>query len=59
MTDAEPEEQWKQSKTMLQETAAEAFFFFLIRKHNYWFDEADQTTHKLTEKKAFARMDYL
>ena len=40
-TGAEPEEQWKKTKTILQETAAEAVGLS-TRKHQDWLDEADK-----------------
>ena len=47
---AEPEEQWKQMKTILQETTAEVVSL-LTRKHQDWFDEADKVIQELLEKK--------
>ena len=47
MTAAEPEEQWKQMKTILQETTAG----LSTRKHQDWFDEADKEIQELLEKK--------
>ena len=38
VTAAEPEEQWKQMTTMLQETTAEVLGFS-SRKHQGWFDD--------------------
>ena len=48
MTAAEPEEQWKQMKTILQETTAEVVGL-LTRKHQNWFDKADK--HKSHSKR--------
>ena len=50
MTAVEPEEQWKQMKTILQETTAEVVGL-LTRKHQHWFDEADKDIQELLEKK--------
>ena len=50
MTAAEPEEQWKQMKTILQETTAEVVGLS-TRKHQGWFDEADKEIQELPEKK--------
>ena len=50
MTAAEPEEQWKQMKTILQETTAEDVGLS-TRKHQDWFDEADKEIQELFEKK--------
>ena len=50
MTAAEPEEQWKQMKTILQETTAEVVSL-LTRKHQDWFDEADKEIQELLKKK--------
>ena len=50
VTAAEPEEQWKQMNTVLQETTAEVVGLS-IRKHQDWFDEADKEIHELLEKK--------
>ena len=52
MTAAEPEEQWKQMKTVLQETMAEVVGLS-TRKHQDWFDEADKEIQELLEKKGF------
>ena len=49
VTAAEPEEQWKQMKTILQETTAEVGLS--TRKHQDWFYEADKETQELLEKK--------
>ena len=49
MTASEPEEQWKQIKTILQETTAG--IVCLIRKHQDWFEEADKETQELLENK--------
>ena len=45
VTATEPEEQWKQMKTMLQETTAEVVGLS-TRKHQDWFDEADKNIKK-------------
>ena len=50
VTAAEPEEQWKQMKNILQETTAEAVGLS-TRKHQDWFDEADKEIQELLEKK--------
>ena len=50
VTTAEPEEQWKQMKTILQETTAEVAGLS-TRKHQHWFDEADKQIQELLEKK--------
>ena len=52
VTAAEPEEQWKQMKTILQETTAEVIGLS-TRKHRDWFDEADEEIQELLEKKRF------
>ena len=49
MTAAEPEEQWKQMKIMLQETMAEVVSLS-TRKHQDWFDEAGKEIQELLEK---------
>ncbi|WP_419626988.1 hypothetical protein, partial [Thiolapillus sp.] len=41
VTAAEPEEQWKQMKTILQETTAEVVGLS-TRKHQDWIDETDK-----------------
>ena len=51
MTAAEPEEQWKQMKTILQETTAEDVGLS-TRKHQDWFDETDKEIKELLEKKS-------
>ena len=48
VTAAEPKEQWKQMKTMLQNTTAEAV---ACRPGNNWFDEVDNKIQELLEKK--------
>ena len=48
MTAAEPEEQWKQMKTILQETTAEVVGLS-TRKRQDWFDEADKEIQELLE----------
>ena len=50
VTATEPEEQWKQMKTMLQETTAEVVGLS-TRKHQDWFDDADKEIQELLEKK--------
>ena len=50
MTAAELEEQWKQMKTILQETTAEVVDLS-TRKHQDWFDEADKDIQELPETK--------
>ena len=50
MTPAEPEEQWKQMKTILQEIPAD-FVGLSTRQHQDWFDEADNKIQELLEKK--------
>ena len=50
VTAAEPQEQWKQMKIILQETTAEVVGLS-TRKHQGWFDEADKEIQELLEKK--------
>ena len=50
VTTAEPEEQWKQMKTILQESNAE-IVGLSTRKHQGWSDEADKEIQELLEKK--------
>ena len=50
MTAAEPEEQWKQIKTIPQETTTEVVGLS-TRKHQDWLDEADEEIQELLEKK--------
>ena len=50
VTAAEPEEQWKQMKIILQETTDEVVGLS-IRKHQDWFDEEDKEIQELLEKK--------
>ena len=50
VTAAEPEEQWKQIKTILRETTAKAVSLS-TRKHQDWFDEANKEIQELLEKK--------
>ena len=50
MTAAEPEEHWKQMKTILQETTAKVVGLS-TRKHQDWFDEEDKEIQELLEKK--------
>ena len=52
VTAAEPEEWWKQMKTILQETMAEVVGLS-TRNHQDWFDKADKEIHELLEKKCF------
>ena len=52
MTAAEPEEQWKQMKTILQETTTEVAGLS-TRKHQYWFDEAGKEIPELLGKMSF------
>ena len=52
VTAAESEEQWKQMKSILQETTAEVVGLS-TRKHQDWFDEADKEIQELLEKKRF------
>ena len=47
---AEPEKQWKQMKTIIQENTAEVVGLS-TRKHQDWFDEADKVIQELLEKK--------
>ena len=49
VTAAEPEEQWKQMKTILQETAADVGGL-LTRKHQDRFDEANKEVRELLEQ---------
>ena len=50
VTAAEPEEQWEQMKTILQETTT-GVVDLSSRKHQDWFDEADKEIQELLEKK--------
>ena len=50
VTAAEPEEQWKQMKTILHKTMAE-IVDLSTRKHQDWFDEADEEIQELLKKK--------
>ena len=52
VTAAEPGEQWKQMKTILQETMADNVGLS-TRKHQDWFDEANKEIQELPEKKHF------
>ena len=52
VTAAEPKEQCKQMKTILQETTAEVVGLS-TRKHQDWFDEADKEIQELLEKKRY------
>ena len=49
VTAAEPEEQWKQIKTILQETTAEVVGLS-TRKHRDWFHEVDRKIQESLEK---------
>ena len=49
VTPTQPEEQWKQMKTILQETMAEVGLS--TSKHQDWFDEADKEIQELLKKK--------
>ena len=49
VTPTQPEEQWKQMKTILQETMAEVGLS--TSKHQDWFDEAHKELQELLEKK--------
>ena len=48
---AEPEEQWKQMKTIPQETTSEVVGLSTT-KHQDWFDEADKEIQELLERNA-------
>ena len=50
VTAAEPEEQWQQMETVLQETMAEVVGLS-TRKHQDWFDEADKEIQEPLKKK--------
>ena len=50
VTAAEPEEQWKEMKTILHESTAEVVGLS-TRQHQNWFDEADKEIQELLEKK--------
>ena len=52
VTAAEPGEQWKQTKTILEETTAEVVGLS-TKTHQVWFDEADKEIQELLEKKRF------
>ena len=52
VTAAEPQEQWKQWKTKLQESMAEVVGLW-TRKHQDWFDETDKEIQELLQKKCF------
>ena len=47
VTAAKPGEQWRQMKTILQETAAEVVGLS-TRKHQDWFDEAEKKIQELS-----------
>ena len=49
VTAAEPEEQWKQMKTILHETTAEVVGLS-TKKHRDWFDETGKEIKGLLEK---------
>ena len=53
VTAAEPEEQWKQMKSILQETTAEVVGLSTRKKQTNqdWFDEGDKEIQELLEKK--------
>ena len=51
VTAAEPEEQWKQMKTILQETTAEVDGLS-TRKHQDWFDKADKKSKNCSKRNA-------
>ena len=51
VTAAEPGEQWKQMKSILQETAAEVVDLS-TRKHQDWFDEAHKEFKSFLEELA-------
>ena len=50
VTAEEPEQLWKQMKTILQETTAEVVGLW-TRKHQDWFDETGKEIQELLEKK--------
>ena len=50
VTAAEPEDQWKQTKTILQETTAKVVGLS-ARKHQDWFDKADKEIQELLGEK--------
>ena len=52
MTASEPEQQWKQIKTLLQKTTAEVVVN-LTWKHQDWFNGAGKEIQELLEKKCF------
>ena len=58
VTAAEPEEQWKQMKTILQETMVEVVGLS-TRKHQDWFDEADKEIQELLRKECFCHYHLL
>ena len=58
VTAAEPEEQWRQMKTILQETTAETVGL-PTRKHQDWFDEADMKIQELLGKKRSCHNHFL
>ena len=51
LTAVEPEEQWKQMQTILQETTSEAVGLS-TRKHQEWFDEADKEIKSCSKRNA-------
>ena len=50
VTAAEPDEQWKKKKTILQKSTAE-IVGLSTRKHQDWVDKADKEIQELLEKK--------
>ena len=58
VTAAEPKEQCKQMKTILQETTTEVVGLS-TRKYKNWFDEADKKIQNLLEKKRSCRSHLL
>ena len=56
MTAAEPEEQWKQMKTILQEAEVVGLSTII---HQDWFDESDKEIQELLEKKRSCIQDCL
>ena len=58
VTAAEPEEQWMQMKTILQEITAEVVGLS-TRKHQGWFDDADKEIQELLGKILFCHTHLL
>ena len=58
MTAAEPTKQWRQMKTIPQETTAEVVGLS-TREHQDWFDEADKEIKELLEKKRSCHIIFL